>query len=143
MTTYKQRLNEKYGLDKDTEHTLKELKELTGVPIKIMKEVEKRGKGAYANNLGSVRLNDFSKNDDLRKGASKRLSMEQWAKARIYAFLFKSIFQNMRYKKHDMDLFEELKKKKIRYITLAKKQIHIVSIFNQSFIYVSSISCEE
>ena len=49
----------------------------------------------------------------IRKGASKRLSMEQWAKARIYAFLFKSIFQNMRYKKHDMDLFEELKKKKI------------------------------
>jgi len=87
MTTYKQRLNEKYGLDKDTEHTLIELKYLTGVPIKIMKEVEKRGKGAYANNLGSVRLNDFSKNDDLRKGSSKRLSMEQWSKARIYAFL--------------------------------------------------------
>ena len=97
MTTYKQRLNEKYGLDKDTEHTLRELKDLRGVPMKIMKEVEKRGKGAYANNLGSVRLNDFSKNDDLRKGASKR-SMEQWSKARIYAFLFKSIFQNMRYK---------------------------------------------
>jgi len=113
MTTYKQRLNEKYGLDKDTEHTLIELKYLTGVPIKIMKEVEKRGKGAYANNLGSVRLNDFSKNDDLRKGTSKRLSMEQWSKARIYAFLFKSLFQNMRYKKHDMDLFDELKKKKI------------------------------
>ena len=113
MTTYKQRLNEKYGLDKDTEHTLKELKQLTGVPIHIMKEVEKRGKGAYANNLGSVRLNNFSKNDDLRKGASKRLSMEQWSKARIYAFLFKSLFQNMRYKKHDMDLFEELKNKKI------------------------------
>ena len=37
--TYKQRLNEKYGLDKDTEHSLRELKELTGVPIKIMKEV--------------------------------------------------------------------------------------------------------
>ena len=61
MTTYKQRLNQKYGLDKDIEHTLRELKDLTGVPIKIMKEVEKRGKGAYANNLGSVRLNDFRK----------------------------------------------------------------------------------
>ena len=72
MTTYKQRLNQKYGLDKDIEHTLRELKDLTGVPIKIIKEVEKRGKGAYANNLGSVRLNDFSKNNDLRKGASKR-----------------------------------------------------------------------
>ena len=75
--TYKQRLNEKYGLDKDTEHSLRELKELTGVPIKIMKEVEKRGKGAYANNLGSVRLNDFSKNDDLRKGASKTMIYEK------------------------------------------------------------------
>jgi len=38
---------------------------------------------------------------------------DQWSKARIYAFLFKSIFQNMRYKKHDMDLYEELKEKKI------------------------------
>ena len=78
-----------------------------------MKEIEKRGKGAYANNLGSVRLIDISKNDDLRKGASKRLSMEQWSKARVYSFLFKTIFQNMKYKKQDMDLFEELKKKKI------------------------------
>jgi len=64
-----------------------------------MKEVEKRGKGVYYNNLGSVRLNDCSKNDDLRKGISKRLSMEQWSKARIYSFLIKSIFQNMKYKK--------------------------------------------
>ena len=48
--TYKQRLNENYGLDKDTEHTLRELKELTGVPIKIMTEVKKKGKGAYATN---------------------------------------------------------------------------------------------
>ena len=40
MTTYKQRLNEKL----DTEHTLRELKDLTGVPIKIMKEVEKEKK---------------------------------------------------------------------------------------------------
>ena len=78
-----------------------------------MKEIEKRGKGAYTNNLGSVRLIDISKNDDLRKGASKRLSMEQWSKARVYSFLFKTIFQNMKYKKQDMDLFEELKKKKI------------------------------
>ena len=30
-TTYKQRLNIKLGLDKDTEHSLKELKEITGI----------------------------------------------------------------------------------------------------------------
>ena len=70
--SYKQRLNIKLGLDEDTEHTLKQLKNITGIPIKILKEVKKRGKGAYNTNLGSVRLKeDYSKNDDLRKGASK------------------------------------------------------------------------
>jgi hypothetical protein len=33
--SYKQRLNEELGLDKNTEHTMKELKEITGIPIKI------------------------------------------------------------------------------------------------------------
>jgi len=107
--SYKQRLNIKLGLDEDTEHTLKELKDITGIPIKILKEVDKRGKGAYYNNMGSVRLKDFTKNSDLRKGASKRLSAEQWSKARIYAFIYKSIFQCMRYKKQDLDLYDEIK----------------------------------
>ena len=108
--TYKQRFNEKLGLDKDTEHTLKELKEITGIPIKILKEVDKRGKAAYYNNLGSVRLKeDFSKNSDLRKGPSERLSVVQWSVARVYAFIYKSIFQSMRYKKQDLDLYELIK----------------------------------
>ena len=107
--TYKQRLNIKLRLPQDTEHTLKQLKDITGIPIKILKEVEKRKKGAYNTNLGSVRLKDFSKNSDLRKGKSKRLSAEQWSKARIYSFIYKSIFQCMRYKKQDMDLYDEIK----------------------------------
>jgi len=107
--TYKQRLNIKLRLPQDTEHTLKQLKDITGIPIKILKEVEKRGKGAYNTNLGSVRLKDFSKNSDLRKGASKRLSPQQWSKARIYSFIYKSIFQCMRYKKQDMDLYDMIK----------------------------------
>ena len=53
--SYKQRFNRKLGLDEDIEHTLKQLKDITGIPIKIFKEVEKRGKGAYNTNLGSVR----------------------------------------------------------------------------------------
>ena len=96
--SYKQRFNEKLGLDKDTSHTMKELKDITGIPIKILKEVNERGKAAYYNNMGSVRLKDFSKNDDLRKGFSKRLSVIQWSTARVYAFIYKSIFQCMRYK---------------------------------------------
>jgi hypothetical protein len=77
---------------------LKELKDITGIPVKILKEVDKRGKAAYYNNIGSVRLKGFSKNSDMRKGASKRLSVIQWSIARIYAFIYKSIFQKMRYK---------------------------------------------
>ena len=89
---------------------MKQLKDITGIPIKILKEVEKRGKGAYYNNMASVRLKeDFSKNDDLRKGFSKRLSVIQWSTARVYAFIYKSIFQCMRYKPHDLDLYEQIK----------------------------------
>jgi hypothetical protein len=108
-TSYKQRFNIKLGLYEDTEHSLKELKNITGIPIKILKEVDKRGKAAYYNNMGSVRLEDFSKNSDLRKGASKRLSVIQWSKARVYAFIYKSIFQSMRYKKQDLDLYDQIK----------------------------------
>jgi len=108
--SYKQRLNIKLGLDEDTEHTLKQLKNITGIPIKILKEVNERGLAAYYNNMGSVRLKeDFSKNSDLRKGASKRLSPQQWSKARIYSFIYNSIFQGMRYKKQDLDLYDMIK----------------------------------
>jgi len=66
MKSYKQRFNEDLGFDKDQEHSLQELKGITGIPVKISKEVDKRGKGAYGKNLGSVRLKeDYSKNPDL------------------------------------------------------------------------------
>ena len=90
MKTYKQRLNVELGFDEDQEHTLQELKDTTGIPVKILKEVDKRGKGAYKSNLGSLRLKeDFSKNPDLRKGASKRLSAKQWGRARSTLFSIK------------------------------------------------------
>ena len=58
----------------------------------------------------SVRIKeDFSKNQDMRKGFSKRLSVRQWSKARIYSFIYKSMFQKMRYKKQDLDLYELIK----------------------------------
>jgi hypothetical protein len=110
--SYKQRLNEELGLNKNTEHTMKKLKKITGIPIKILKEVNKRGIAAYYNNMNSVRLKeDFSKISDMGKGADKRLSVIQWSTARIYAFIYKSIFQSMRYKKQDLDLYDKIKHK--------------------------------
>ena len=87
--SYKQRLNIKLDLDKDTEHLFKELKNITGIPIKILKEVDKRGKAAYYNNMSSVRLEDFNKNSDMRKGASQRLSVIQWSAAYILVLICK------------------------------------------------------
>ena len=83
--TYKERFNKAFDFDKDEDHSLTDLKNITGIPLRILKEVYKRGKGAYYNNLGSVRLKDFTKNPDLRKGISMRLSMTQWSYARVYA----------------------------------------------------------
>ena len=58
----------------------------------------------------SVRIKeDFSKNPDKRKGPSERLSVRQWSKARIYSFIYKSMFQSMRYKKQDLDLYDQIK----------------------------------
>ena len=108
--TYKQRFNKAFDFDKDEDHSLTDLKNITGIPLRILKEVYKRGEWAYYNNLGSVRLKDFTKNPDLRKGASKRLSMSQWSYARVYAFIYKSLFQKMRYKKQDTDLYDEIEK---------------------------------
>ena len=95
--TYKQRFNKEFGFDKDEDHSMKELSNITCIPLSVLKEVYKRGERAYFHNLGSVRLKDFSKNPDLRKGANKRL-----------AFMYKSLFQNMRYKKQDTDLYDVL-----------------------------------
>ena len=42
--SYKHRFNIRLGLDENTEHTLKQLKDITEIPIQILKEVAKRGK---------------------------------------------------------------------------------------------------
>ena len=45
----------------------------------------------------------------MRKGASKRLSVIQWSASRVYVFIYKSIFKKMIYKKHDLDLYDQIK----------------------------------
>jgi len=73
-------------------------------------EVYDRGIGAYKTNLSSVRLKgSFKKDTDLRKGASKRLSKEQWAIARVYAFVMKTL-NKREPQNQDLDLIEEARK---------------------------------
>ena len=109
--TYKQTFNLIFGQPLNKPNTIKDMSELSNITINILEEVESRGEGAYTSNLSSVRLKgSFKKDDDLRKGISKRLSMEQWKIARVYAFIVKSMIgmPNAK-KKQDEDLYEKIK----------------------------------
>lgn len=63
----------------------------SGMPYNALMEVYERGQGAWGSNLASVRLRkDFSKNPDTTKyPRSARLGREQWALARVQAFIEK------------------------------------------------------
>jgi hypothetical protein len=57
--------------------------------LKTLKIVYNRGIGAHKTNLKSVRLkSNYKKN--VNAAAKYKLSKEQWAIARVYAFLMKS-----------------------------------------------------
>ena len=62
----------------------------TGIPLKVQREVFKRGKGAYATSGSRATVK----------------SPEQWAYARLYAFYYKSIAGNLNF---DKDLAENVK----------------------------------
>ncbi len=88
MPTHKQNVLRKLGVPADSSFSVEELASKTGIPLKALLEVHKRGLGAHSSNLPSVRLLDFSKNPDTRKfPASQRLSAPQWAMARVYSFI--------------------------------------------------------
>jgi hypothetical protein len=106
METNRESFLKKYNLP-DKSYSLKELSQITKVPLKALQEVYNRGTGAYETNLSSVRLlKDFSKNPDITKyPASARLSKEAWSFARVYSFLNKSTT----YKTTDSDIVKKYK----------------------------------
>ena len=92
MTTHRERFLERVGLPKTTSLSLEELAFITNYPEPYLKEVFDRGVGAWKTNIASVRLKkDFSKNPNTRKyPRNARLGPEQWAYARVYAFIMRS-----------------------------------------------------
>ena len=79
----------KHNLPTDKSYSIQEIAKISGFPIKALREVEEKGKGAYYSNYESVR-----EKGTFKKGTnappSKKLSPEQWSIARIYAFVNKS-----------------------------------------------------
>lgn len=100
MTTYKQKFNKKFNQDKDESNSKAKMTKLTGIPKKVLDDVYDRGVGAYKTNPSSVR--------------PQVKSEEQWATARIYAFIMKAYDAVKKGKKkinQDQDLFEKIMNK--------------------------------
>ena len=105
MRTHKQQFNKRMGFKLNKSHSLTTLSKLSGIPLKLLKEVDRRGKGAWKTNIKSVRQKGtFIK--DLNLPRSEKLSAEQWGIARVYAFINK--LQKPSILNHDMDIAEKI-----------------------------------
>lgn len=71
VDTYKNKFNKKYGMDKDTPHSINEISKLTGYKLAGLKIIFNKGIGAFKTNTQSVR--------------PTVTSPEAWGKARIYS----------------------------------------------------------
>ena len=93
--THRENVLKRYGL-KDTGYSLRQLSEITFIPVHILQEVYNRGIGAYKTNPQSVRLKgSFVKN--VKAPMSAKLSKEAWAMSRVFSFIDGN-------PKHDNDL---------------------------------------
>ena len=108
VVTNKDKYNAKYKFPKGTSHSRADIAKKTGIPLRILTEVYKRGVGARRNNPQSVRNATTGKKN---KSASLRgkMSANQWAMARIYSFVMK---QKGTWSGADKDLADKVRKSK-------------------------------
>ena len=77
-----------HGIPESQGLSLSEIAKLSGMPLSALKEVYSKGEGAYSSNLQSVRMKGSFKKG-VNAPASQKLSMAQWALARVYSFVMK------------------------------------------------------
>tara|TARA_R110000851_G_scaffold146204_1_gene285808 strand:- start:2686 stop:2997 length:312 start_codon:yes stop_codon:yes gene_type:complete len=92
MSTNKQEYNKRHNFKKDAPHSKQEISKISKIPVKVLEEVYKRGVGAFKTNPSSVRPQVKSK--------------EQWASARVLAFVNK--IEGPRKLNHDLDLLKKI-----------------------------------
>ena len=95
MRTNRERFLAKHNLPADTSLSLREVADLSKMPLSALRMVYNKGLGAYASNPQSVRLRPgtkygsaYEKNVDAPRSA--KLSAEQWGMGRVYAFVMKT-----------------------------------------------------
>lgn len=95
MKTNREQFLAKHKLPPTTSLSIPQIAMYSGMPVSALQEVYNRGIGAWKTNIGSVRLKpntvfgkSFQKNVPAPRSA--KLSAEQWAMARLYAFVMKT-----------------------------------------------------
>ena len=89
MKTNRERFLIRHGLARNTSLSIEDISTLSRMPILALKKVYEKGLGAYYTNPQSVRVKgSFKKDPDAP--LSMKLSPQQWAMARIYAFVMKT-----------------------------------------------------
>lgn len=91
MKTNRTKFYEKYNLPLDESYSLEEIAKIANVPVAALREVYRKGEGAWYSNMGSVRLKgSFAKNPNTKAfPRSARLSIRQWSFGRVFSFLVK------------------------------------------------------
>jgi hypothetical protein len=89
MATNKKKFLKLHGLPDDTSLSLSDIATLSGFPLDALQLVYNRGIGAWKTNPESIRL-QFSFHKKASAPRSRKLSKEQWAAARVYAFVMKT-----------------------------------------------------
>lgn len=79
----------RHGLSKDTSLSLPEIASYSKMPVGALRKVYDKGLGAYHTNPQSVRLKGSFKKG-VSAPMSQKLSPQQWAVARVYAFVMKT-----------------------------------------------------
>jgi hypothetical protein len=82
--SWKNKYNKKYGYPANESHSIKEISKDTGVSVKGLKAIYKKGVGARKTNPQSVR----SVSDGKKRGGKSlrgKMGAQQWAMARIYS----------------------------------------------------------
>ena len=79
----------KHGLPADTSLSLEEIASYAKMPVAALRKVYQKGLGAYHTNPESVRVKGTFKKD-ASAPLSRKLSPQQWAMARVYAFVMRT-----------------------------------------------------
>lgn len=87
--TNKKQFLKKMGLPETSSLSINEIAQLSGMPEDALQLVYNRGYAAATTNPESVRLK-FSFHKDARAPRQSKLSNEQWAYGRLYAFVNKT-----------------------------------------------------